>query len=182
MVGSARSNPDHPETDVPVTVVGGVPVAVSRATVPGIVVPRTTAQEPGVPAPSLVSYPGKRTKYLLTQVPGITVVEVSHPALQRLLNLAIVYFAQSIAGLKLMETAAGAPKIFGTNSYMGWKNSKTDEMRAQARLKALAFDGMNFESESCKVGFDRQTSLGEKSQIIGKEGEVIDVTQVASSF
>jgi hypothetical protein len=40
---SAWGNTNKTKTDVVVPVIGIVPVAVSRATIPGIVVPRTTA-------------------------------------------------------------------------------------------------------------------------------------------
>ena len=49
---SSRRGTDNPKTDVVVPVVRLVPVTIRRATVPGVVVPRSTAQHPEVPAPS----------------------------------------------------------------------------------------------------------------------------------
>ncbi|WP_449279988.1 hypothetical protein [Leptodesmis sichuanensis] len=49
---STRSRTDNTKTDIVVAVVRIVVVAIGRTTVPGIVVPRTTAQQPEVPAPS----------------------------------------------------------------------------------------------------------------------------------
>jgi hypothetical protein len=50
-VKSTRNQTNHPKTDVVVTIVARVPVAISRAAVPRIVVPRTAAQQAGLPYP-----------------------------------------------------------------------------------------------------------------------------------
>ena len=77
---SARRR-NHPQPDVVVCIVGIVPVAVGRTAVFGVVIPRTTAQHPVVPAPSSLSCKDKSGEYLLSELPGIAVHEVCLPTL-----------------------------------------------------------------------------------------------------
>ena len=63
---SAGKKANNPKTNVVVAIPRRIPVAISRAAVDRVVVPRTAAQEPDVPTPSLASCKHKRTKYLLT--------------------------------------------------------------------------------------------------------------------
>jgi hypothetical protein len=50
-VKSTGNRTNNAKTNVVVLIVAPVPVAIGRAAVPGIVVPRTTAQEAGLPCP-----------------------------------------------------------------------------------------------------------------------------------
>jgi hypothetical protein len=50
---SARGTADQPKPNIVVPIVRVIPVAIGRSAVPGVVVPRTTAQQPEMPAPLL---------------------------------------------------------------------------------------------------------------------------------
>ncbi|WP_442345933.1 hypothetical protein [Fischerella thermalis] len=57
----SRNQHHQPKTNIVVTIVGIVPVAISRATIPGIVVPRTATQQLKLPAPSSISQQSEKT-------------------------------------------------------------------------------------------------------------------------
>jgi hypothetical protein len=78
---SARDTTHNSKTDVVVAIVRTIVVAIRRATIPRIVVPRTAAQQPEVPVPSLPPYKSKRSKNLLAQFISIAMLEVGFPTL-----------------------------------------------------------------------------------------------------
>ena len=78
---SARETTDNAKTDIVVAIARMIVVAIGRATIPRIVVPRTAAQQPEVPVPFLPPYKSKRSKNLLAQFVSIAMFEVGFPTL-----------------------------------------------------------------------------------------------------
>jgi hypothetical protein len=83
---------------------GGVPVAVGRTAVFGVVIPRATAQHLVVPVPSSLPCQDKSGEYLLSELPGIAVPEVGFPALYGVDDICQFNLTFGVISLQLPES------------------------------------------------------------------------------
>jgi hypothetical protein len=81
----------------------------------------------------------------------------------------------------LFQALARSSQIIVTDANMVGEDAKSDEVCADASFVELAFDGMDADAKGGEVRFCCNSSVGQLGFVIGKEGEVIDVSQVGGN-